>query len=276
MVGLISDIASGTEQQASSANDIDKVAQAMSVSIEKISTTTREVSQTAGNTSQEAKQGQKAVELAIQQMTQIGKGSGNLLNVITELARYSSEISGIVTLISGIDGQTNMLALNASIEAARAGEQGKGFAVVAEEVRKIAEQSNQATQQIRDLICKNQKNIDQAVIATQEGTEGVQSGVNVVNLVGQTFQRITRDIIVLSQQIKDISRSIDQMGAAGQSLVSSMHEIDTISKKNAFGAETVSCSTKEQYASMEELSAASHGLTRLAGELQEAVSKFQV
>ena len=111
------------------------------------------------------------------------------------------EISEIVTLISTIAKQTNLLALNAAIEAARAGEHGRGFAVVAEEVRKLAEESNQATEQISALIQQNQLNMDQAVAATQAGAEGIRAGIPLVQATGETFKNIVESILQLCDQI---------------------------------------------------------------------------
>jgi len=272
----ITEIAQGTEKQAASATRISAVAEQMLANTEHISATASAVSELAGNTSQEAEQGRQTVEQAIDQMKQIETGSEAVQIAIAELAQGSREISEIVNLISAIAGQTNLLALNAAIEAARAGEHGRGFAVVAEEVRKLAEDSNQAAQQIGELIQENQANMDQAVAATQAGVKGIKAGIEVVNSAGETFKKIVGAIMQLSEQIKQISQSINQMAAGSRTMVSSIHEIDKISKENAAESQTVSAATEEQSASMQEIAAASQSLANLAGELQEAVAKFQV
>lgn len=276
VAGSISEIAKGTEKQADSATHISLVAEQMSASTEQISATAHKVAEIAKSTSQEAEQGRVAVEQAIDQMNQIGQGSEAVQIAIAELSTGSREISEIVTLISTIAGQTNLLALNAAIEAARAGEHGRGFAVVAEEVRKLAEESNQAAQQIAVLIQKNLVNMDQAVAATQAGTEGVQAGISVVNSAGETFEKIVGSIKQLSEQIKGISDSIDHMAVGSHTLVSAIHEIDKVSKENAAEAQTVSAATEEQSASMQEIASSSQSLSTLAGDLQEAVAKFRV
>jgi len=276
MAVTINEIAQGTEKQATSASHIAVVAGQFSTSTEQVSATAQEVSQIARNTSQQAEQGRQAVGQLVDQMQKIGEGSQAVQVAITELAKGSHEISEIVSLISTIAGQTNLLALNAAIEAARAGEAGRGFAVVAEEVRKLAEQSNQAAQQIGTLIQRNQINMDQAVTATQAGTDGVKAGVTVVDSAGHTFNKIIESIIKLSDQIKGISESINHMASGTTTLVDSIQEIDKVSKQNASEAQTASAATQEQSASMQEIASSSQSLAKLAADLQDAVAKFTI
>ncbi|MDR3563052.1 MAG: methyl-accepting chemotaxis protein [Negativicutes bacterium] len=276
VAATITEIATGTEKQASSAANIAAVAGQISANTQQISRTAEDVSKIARSTSAEADQGRQAVGQLVDQMKKIGEGSQAVQASIAELAKGSHEISEIISLISTIAGQTNLLALNAAIEAARAGEAGWGFAVVAEEVRKLAEESNKAAQQIGALIQKNQTNMDHAVSATQAGTEGVGAGVAVVDAAGNTFNKIIEAIITLSEQVKGISESINQVASGSNTLVASIREIDAVSKHNASEAQTASAATEEQSASMQEIASSSQSLARLAGDLQAAVAKFRV
>lgn len=276
VAGSITEIAAGAEKQAASASHIATVAQEMAAKTEQISFSAQDVSAIALTTSQTAEQGRQTVNQTVEQMNEIGKGSTALETAITELSKGSKEISEIVTLISAIAKQTNLLALNAAIEAARAGEHGRGFAVVAEEVRKLAEESNQATQQISALIQQNQLNMNQAVIASQAGAEGIRTGITLVHATGETFKNIVESILQLSCQIKDISESINQMASGNQSLIISIREIDAVSKQAAAESQTVSAATEEQSASMQQIASSSQGLAMLASDLQAAVAKFQV
>lgn len=272
----ITEIAAGTEKQAVSAARIAGIMEQAAESTELILTNVREAAEIAGVTSGEADKGRAAIEQAVQKMQAISEGSGAVQTAITELARDSQEIRAIVDMISAIAGQTNLLALNAAIEAARAGEQGRGFAVVADEVRKLAEQSNQAAQQIGVLIQKNQVNMNQAVAATQDGAVSVGQGLAVVNSAGDMFNGIVGFIIKLGSQMENILESANGMAKGNRTLLAAIQEIDKTGKVNAAEAQSVSAATEEQSAAMEEIASSSQSLAELAGELQEAIARFHV
>jgi methyl-accepting chemotaxis protein len=276
VAGSITQIAEDTASQSSFAGNITTVAQETAARTEQISLAAQDVNTIALTTSQAAEQGREAVARTVAQMNEIGRESAALEMAITELSKGSSEIGEIVTLISAIAKQTNLLALNAAIEAARAGEQGRGFAVVAEEVRKLAEESNQAAQKIGTLIQQNQLNMDQAVVAAQAGAEGIRTGISLVQATGETFTTITGDIFRLSDQIKGISQSISQMASSNQELVTDIEKIDALSKHAAAESQTVSAATEEQSASMQEVASSSQSLAVLANDLQTAAAKFTV
>lgn len=276
VAGSIGEIAHGAEIQAASANQIMEVAHSMSNQVTQISQAARDLSDTATNTSQAAGQGRQVVEQTVGKMNEIGDNTTATQATITELSQSSREISEIVSLISSIAGQTNLLALNAAIEAARAGEQGRGFAVVAEEVRKLAEESNQAARQIGILVERNESNLDQVVKATQAGAAGIQNGIAMVHATGETFARIADDILHLSDQVKAISESIHEIAEGNQTLAKSIREIDAASKQAAAESQTVSAATEEQSASMQQIASSSQSLAVLAGDLQAAVSAFQL
>ncbi|MDF2568664.1 MAG: methyl-accepting chemotaxis sensory transducer with Cache sensor [Sporomusa sp.] len=275
VAGSVSEIAQGIEKQAASATHISAVTEQISGSMEQVSGMASQVTEIAQDTSREAEQGRHAVEQAVVQMKQIGLGSEAVQTAITELVSGSKEIGEIVHLISNIAGQTNLLALNAAIEAARAGERGRGFAVVAEEVRKLAEESDQAAQQIGALIQKNIRNMDKTVAVSKAGDEGVKAGIMVVNSAGETFERIVGAIMQLSEQIKTISVSINDMAAGSRTMLTAIREIDKVSKDNAAETQTVSAATEEQSASMQEIASSSQSLAVLASDLQAAVEKFK-
>lgn len=272
----ITEVAAGAAKQTSAVDSTTSVVEQMSAGIQQVAVNANAVSGMADKTTNAASQGDKAVDAAINQMKNIERSVSSSAQVVAKLGERSKEIGQIVDAISGIAGQTNLLALNAAIEAARAGEQGRGFAVVAEEVRKLAEQSQEAAKQIANLISEIQTETDSAVVAMDDGTREVKIGTEVVNTAGQAFKEIVSLIAEVSSQIREISAAIQQMASGSQQIVASVRNIDSISKETAGQTQTVSAATEEQSASMEEIAASSQALANMAEELQNAVRKFSV
>lgn len=272
----ITEVANGAEQQVTTINATSAVVEEMSVRIQEVTDNTNLVAGKSSQAAEKAKEGGKSVEKAVSQMTQIEQTVNHSAQVVEKLGERSKEIGQIVDTISGIAGQTNLLALNAAIEAARAGEQGRGFAVVAEEVRKLAEQSQDAAKQIAQLISEIQGDTDKAVIAMNEGTYEVKVGTEVVTTAGHAFGEIAALVREVSSQVMEISVSVQQMARGSQQIVSSVKAIDALSKNASGEAQTVSAATEEQSASMEEIASSSQSLANLAQELTEAVSQFHI
>lgn len=272
----ITEVAGGAERQVHAINETAAVVERMSQGIEQVAANTNLVAGKSARAAETAQKGGNAVEKAVSQMKQIEQTVNNSAQVVSKLGERSKEIGQIVDAISGIAGQTNLLALNAAIEAARAGEQGRGFAVVAEEVRKLAEQSQDAAKQIAELINGIQGDTEQAVLAMEAGTHEVKVGSEVVTTAGHAFEEIAVLVEEVSGQVKEISAAAQEMAAGSHQIVSSVKEIDMLSKNAAGEAQTVSAATEEQSASMEEVASSSQSLAQLAQELREAVGKFRV
>jgi len=220
--------------------------------------------------------GQKALYRVADQMNIISAGTDRVQKSVTELSTNSEKIGNIIVVITGIADQTNLLALNAAIEAARAGEQGRGFAVVAEEVRKLAEQSREATKQIEALIHQNKSDIGTAVIAMEDGVGSVNVGMDVVNVAGQSFSAIAKLVENVSAQMEQLSGTIQQIASGNQQIVTSVREVELISSETAAQAQTVSAGVEEQTASMEQVTSSAQSLSNMAFELQAIISKFTI
>jgi methyl-accepting chemotaxis protein len=223
-----------------------------------------------------AGEGNKAVDTAISQMTSIRQTVDNSAKVVAELGERSKEIGQIVETISGIAGQTNLLALNAAIEAARAGEQGRGFAVVAEEVRKLAEQSQEAAKQIATLISDIRTKTDEAVSAMAEGTQEVRRGTEVVDQAGRAFKDIDGHIQEVASISQKAAEGLTKLADDSQQVLDGMRETEHISHEISDQSQTISAATEEQSASMEEIASSSQHLAQLAAQLQLAVAKFKI
>ncbi|MDR3561445.1 MAG: methyl-accepting chemotaxis protein [Negativicutes bacterium] len=272
----ITDVAAGAIEQLSAANETSAVVEQISASMQEVAANANQVASKSNQTAEKAIEGGKAVDMAITQMANVENTVNASAAVVTKLGDRSKEIGAIIDTIAGIAGQTNLLALNAAIEAARAGEQGRGFAVVAEEVRKLAEQSQDAAKKIAKLIGEIQGDTANAVIAMNDGTREVKTGAEVVNAAGSMFREIAELVSQVSSQIKEISAAIQEVSIGSQQIVNSVKKIDEVSKKSAAEAQTVSAASQEQAASMLEVAHASEALSRMAQDLQASVAKFCV
>lgn len=272
----IADISLSAEQQVNSANEATVLVTQIVTDIEQIVADSATVASASEGTAQLAASGGKSLKNAVAQMNSITTSVANSTEVVAKLGERSTEIGQIIDTISGIASQTNLLALNAAIEAARAGEQGRGFAVVAEEVRKLAEQSENAAKQIAGLIGEIQIDTDKAVVAMNKGNAEVKLGTDIVNEAGQTFAEIIAMTNQVSEQIQGISASIERMAMNSQKIVAAVKDIDSMSKNNAGQTMQVSAATQEQVASIDQIRNASQSLVETADELQNAVRRFSL
>ena len=276
VAAAIMEVSVGTEKQRNAVNETSAVVQQISAGIQQISGNAKTAVKTTEKTALSAVDGSQAIDKTIQQMINIEKTVTGSANVVMSLGERSKEIGQIVDTISGIAAQTNLLALNAAIEAARAGEQGRGFAVVADEVRKLAEQSQEASKQIELLINEIQQDTQNAVISMNEGTHQVKLGTEVAETAGQAFNEITTLVNQVSFQVREISDEIQQMALGSQRIVSSVAEIYETSRDITGQTQTVSAATEEQTASVEEIASSSQVLATMADELQQSLLKFKI
>jgi methyl-accepting chemotaxis protein len=272
----VTKVARGADNQLRLVHSTTEVIKQMSKGINQVAENATVVSASAERTAKAANDGEHAVEKAVKQMVIIEQKTNATSNTIGELEEKSKQIGQIVEAISSISGQTNLLALNAAIEAARAGEAGRGFAVVADEVRKLAEQSQKATQQIADLIGEVQEKTIDAVVFMNDGKKEVNIGTEVVSLAGKSFREIIMMIREISNQIHEISAAIQQITNSSQHMVGAIQEVDRESKSTAEQTQTVSAATEEQSASIEEIASSSQYLAKMAENLQTAINKFKI
>lgn len=272
----INDVAAGVTDQLTSVEKTRRVIDAVVSNVSILTESTGLVVDKSVNTAGRSQQGKAVIEQAIAQMENIEQSVEEAASVVQALGDRSKEIGQIVDTISGIAGQTNLLALNAAIEAARAGEQGKGFAVVAEEVRKLAEQSQEATKDISALIGKIQVDTDHAVITMNAGTQEVKLGANTVNDAGVIFKEIDRMIAEITEQVDKTKNHMEKIIEGNAQIAESVQEIADISKTTENRAQKVSAATEEQNSSMEQIAGASHSLAELGQKLQNAVNQFHI
>ena len=223
-----------------------------------------------------ANEGNTIVEATVSEMQQIAGTVTDSAAVIAKLGERSKEIGDIVDTISGIAGQTNLLALNAAIEAARAGEHGKEFSVVAEEVRKLAEQSEEAAQHISKLIQSIQAETEKAVVTMDQGTREVERGRESVGSAGRAFGEIRLVVADVEKSSVAVTDKIQGLQQDIRRIVSSIENVTQAAKKVASESQSVSAATEEQAAGMEEIASGSRSLAMLSQSMQEAANQFIV
>lgn len=276
VAGSVTEVAGGADRQLSVAREATTEVDALAKELAGASKRAGEVQKSVAKTSQAAEIGGEAIGKAIRQMQALDTTVTHSAQVVAKLGERSQEIGQIVDTISGIAGQTNLLALNAAIEAARAGEQGRGFAVVADEVRKLAEQSQEAAGRIASLIGEIQGETGRAVEAMNKGTAEVKEGTVVAGQAGAAFEEIVGLIRKANEEVAAITAAIEQTVSGSGRIVHAVDDMQRVSRDTAEQTQTVAAATEEQAASMEEIASSSRSLAHLAEELQVAVSRFKV
>ncbi|MCZ8522100.1 MULTISPECIES: methyl-accepting chemotaxis protein [Paenibacillus] len=270
------EVAEGAAHQTRQVGEGLDIASRMADSSAQVSAQTQEAAGTAAQTADAARAGGLSVRGAAARMEDIHRTVEGLAGVMRKLGEQSHQISGIVGLMTDIASQTNLLALNASIEAARAGEHGQGFAVVASEVRKLADQSIQAAQQVHLLVSGIQEQTQAAVHSTEQTTDQVQEGIGSMEEAGRSFRDIEGAVGELVQRIDGVSAGVRAMAEGTQNMTGTIREILKIAEEASAGTQHVSAATEEQLATMEEMSASSQHLAHMALELQTIISRFKV
>ena len=258
---------------------IDKAAESVAVISNSINTASDSAEKTLENVESSAvsaKNGYTSVKSAIGQMENIDAKINEAAETVLKLGTQSKQIGEIVSTISDIAGQTNLLALNAAIEAARAGEQGRGFAVVADEVRKLAEQSQVAAKHIADLIREIQTQTTKAVEFMETGTQEVKLGSQLVGDAGKTFSEIVTKVDKVTLDVKLVVAEIKKIVQERDSMVKLIDNLEVIGTKTSDQSQNVSATVEEQAASLEQLAAVSRSLSEMSQELHKVVNSFKV
>ena len=233
---------------------------------------TAEKASDVGNT---VSQGLNGINTIAQHMDRIETMVSSSAQQVDTLGHRSEEIGQIVETIVSISGQTNLLALNAAIEAARAGEHGRGFAVVAEEIRKLAENSQDAAQHIAELIGTIQDETKKAVEAMHHGNEGVRQGADVVKDAMGEFSQVTGMVDSMVEQMAQVADHIHQVSAESNNVVEATSQVTNDSNKIASETQQVSAASEEQSATMHELAGENTKLADMAKRLQEQLKVFR-
>ncbi|WP_028563206.1 methyl-accepting chemotaxis protein [Paenibacillus pinihumi] len=271
----IQEVAAGAESQRNDAAETARTMNELAAGIDKIATSASELADSSQVVEKQTRDGNEYVQASVRQMAIVSDSVEQSSRIIRELNDKSEAIGRFVGIITGISSQTNILALNAAIEASRVGEHGRGFAVVAEEVRKLAEQSNQAAGQISVLIQEILTQVSAASQAMEQGALETGRGVEAVENSGRIFATITQEMTDVNSQINELSAASQQMSASVEEVTASVAQMEQIAEKSATSAQSVATASEEQLATMEEVSAAASQLSNMVEELVELMSKFK-
>ncbi len=276
IASAVSDVAQGAERQVRAIEAARSATAEVGYATTSSAESAKETAAAAAEARQIAAEGQQAVAEATEAMRQVRENSGEVTQVMHQLANKSEQIGGIIDTITNIAGQTNLLALNAAIEAARAGEQGKGFAVVAEEVRKLAEDSQRAAATIADLVQEIQAETNQAVFVVEAGAERSEQGAATVEQARDAFERIGVSVEGMTVRVDAIAAAVHQIAASADRVQEDMTEVAAVAEQSSASSEQVSASTQQTSASAQEIAASAQQLAGTANELERLVAQFQV
>lgn len=218
---------------------------------------TRGLNQAARQASESSEGGQAAIKQAIESMTQIRAQVSAIAGTILALAQFTQRIDDIISSVSEIATQSNLLALNASIEAARAGSGGRGFAVVAEEVRSLSRQSTQSARQVRAILGEIQSAMKQTIKATEEGLQTVDLGVERTQQADQAMVQLAENVATSQKAVTRVYDIIRQQVEGLEEITIGIERVDKVTARNLSSTRAMELVSRE--------------LTQLAADLQLTV-----
>lgn len=270
----IQGVAGGAQETAKSVTDASTAVEKMSEKMDSLAQETSNIERSTKETLNLTEKGQNVVNELNIGFTLVNEATNSVSTVMAELETAAGEIGRIVETITSISSQTNLLALNAAIEAARAGEAGRGFAVVADEVRKLAEESNQSAQRIAQFIEEIRSRITKAAESTNEAVRVISSQVEIGGNVTETFNRIADANRSIMEMINSIASSVSSLVEDGKRISESVQSIAAIAEENAASSEEVSAATEEITAEIGEMESSVRRLSDLALELDRVRQQF--
>ena len=255
-------VSDSSAKQSEAAASMSATVEELTVSINQVGDNAQRAHELAVASGQAAEEGGKVISDTVTQMKAIAARITDTAQAIQALGQASQQISSIVQVIKDVADQTNLLALNAAIEAARAGEQGRGFAVVADEVRKLAERTSGATQEIGEQISGIQREVDTATDTMNHTVTLMESGVALADSAGAAVTQINDRARAVEEEVNAISDALREQGEASNQIAIHVEQIARMSEENTQGATQTADLAKE--------------LSQLASAMGQTADRFKV
>ncbi|MFD2130345.1 methyl-accepting chemotaxis protein [Pseudogracilibacillus auburnensis] len=264
-------IVEGAKGQLEASKQTSLSTEEMASGVQRIADTSIQISTLASNVINEVHRGSDEVAQAINQIHFVSDSVKNSVTTVRELEEKSTSVHGIVDLISHIADEINLLALNATIEAARAGEHGKGFSVVANEVKKLANQTGEATTNIQAILEDITTSTKTSANAMENSLQEVNSGVAQVQNIEHLFQSILRSFEEVSNEIQEISTVSEKIAAGTEEVAASVQDAVQTNENSLNELNEISLYISNQVQSSSSIVSASKALNDMATDLQQLI-----
>ncbi|MCX7709085.1 MAG: methyl-accepting chemotaxis protein [Clostridia bacterium] len=276
VANTIQEVAKGASSQAEEVSEVVENTNILADGINKVSSDMNRISEVILDTKKLSTEAASVVKLLNRKALETSSVSEHIVQDINNLNSEMKEIKKIVKVIVGIAEQTNLLALNAAIEAARAGSAGKGFSVVAEEVKKLADQSKDASITISNIITDIQKKTEMTVSAANNSNTIILEQMDAVKKTDLAFETIFKTLEGVLGNIKNMEGSVNEMVASKEKTLEKIESISAVSEETAATSEEVSANTQEQTAYSEVLTKLAGDLNDMSRELGNAIAIFKI
>ncbi|ELZ27081.1 transducer protein Htr37 [Halogeometricum pallidum JCM 14848] len=272
----IQHIADGATDQNDSLLAVSEEIDTMTASVQQIAASADELADYTRNSAAKGDEGRRAANEALTGIETIQKETEHTVSEMEQLDEQMSEIGEIVEVISDIAEQTNILALNANIEAARAGEAGSGFAVVSNEVKSLAEETQDSAQRIEERIASLQDQQQSVLDGMARMRTRVEEGTESVGTAIGSFEEIVEELDETNASVEEINAATSRQAESSQDILNMTEEATSISEETTAEAQTVSAAAEEQTATLSEVSEGVSRLAENASELRTHLEQFEV